>query len=61
MRAIPSSYSSYIAIAATIALILIAVFTQRLANTINAIFVAAAAWLTLAFVCFVFLMNAWGL
>ncbi|HEY7229161.1 MAG TPA: hypothetical protein VH558_02195 [Pseudolabrys sp.] len=58
---IPSSYASYIAIAETITLILLAVITQRLGYTIIAIFVAAAAWLTLAFVCFVFLMNAWGL
>lgn len=61
MRAITSSYASYIAIAATITLILLAVVTQRLGYTIIAIFVAASAWLALGFVCLVFLMNAWGL
>ena len=61
MATITRAPASYILIAATLTLILVAVVTQRLGYTIVAIFVAAAAWLTLASVCFVFLMNAWGL
>jgi hypothetical protein len=48
----------YIAVAATITLILLAVITHRAGYTIISILVAAAAWLALAFVCFLFLITS---
>jgi hypothetical protein len=61
MPAITSGPSFYIAIAATLILVLLAVITQRAGYTIISILFAAAAWLALAFVGMIFLINSWGL
>lgn len=48
-----------VAIATTIAFVLLAAIAQRTGHPVISAFVAAAAWLSLAAVCLLWLMNAW--